>query len=109
MNEFNIDNYFFDTEEIEQNKKYLVVIIYDISDNKRRVKLSKYLQGFGFRVQRSAFEAIIDKKTYNKLIKGIPKLISTEDNVKAYKLIGSGEVMSWGKAKDVEDEEVIII
>ena len=51
MNEFNIDNYFFDTEEIEQNKKYLVVIIYDISDNKRRVKLSKYLQGFGFRVQ----------------------------------------------------------
>ena len=109
MNEFYIDNYFFETEEIENNTKYLVVIIYDISDNRRRAKLSKYLQGYGFRVQRSSFEAILDKKVYNKLIKGIPPIITKEDNVKLYKLSGSCEVKSWGTTKEVEDEEVIII
>ena len=109
VNDFYIDNYFFDTEENERNTKYLVVIIYDISDNKRRGKLSKYLQSFGFRVQRSAFEAIIDRKKYKKLIKGIPAYITKEDNVKLYKLSGSCEVKSWGLAKDIADEEFIII
>ena len=33
-----------------------VLIIYDIVDNGRRVKLAKYLQGYGFRVQKSAKE-----------------------------------------------------
>ena len=56
-----MDKYFFDTEDTEYKTKYLMIIIYDISDNKRRAKLSKYLQGFGFRVQRSAFEAILEE------------------------------------------------
>ena len=110
MKDFEMENYFFDTEEVIQNDiKYLVVIIYDISDNKRRIKLSKYLQSFGFRVQKSAFEAIINKKTYNKLINGIPKQITYDDNVKVYKLSGSGEMLSWGITKGAEQEDFIII
>ena len=35
---------FFEFEEIEEerNIKYLILIIYDISDNKQRLKLAKY-------------------------------------------------------------------
>ena len=48
--------------------KFLVVVIYDIIDNKRRLKVSKILNGYGKRVQKSAFECIIDKKQYDALV-----------------------------------------
>ena len=55
----------------EERRKYLIVVIYDITDNKRRVAFAKYLQGFGVRVQKSAFECILSSSKYDKLIKGI--------------------------------------
>lgn len=57
-----MENYFFEAEKEKSPDKVFVLIIYDIVDNKRRTKLAKYLQGFGFRVQKSAFEAVIPKK-----------------------------------------------
>ena len=66
-----MNEYFFDTVEVEKSNKFLVLIIYDIVDNKRRNKMAHYLEGFGFRVQKSAFEAILNKKIYEKLLKEI--------------------------------------
>ena len=55
-----MEDYFFSTvEENTQEKKAYVLIIYDIVDNAKRVRLAKFLQGYGFRVQKSAFEALI--------------------------------------------------
>ena len=51
-----MENYFFDIQEEKKDDRVFVLIIYDIVDNKRRVKLAKYLQGYGFRVQKSALE-----------------------------------------------------
>jgi CRISPR-associated protein Cas2 len=34
----------------------LVVVVYDIADDKRRLKLANFLEGYGRRVQESAFE-----------------------------------------------------
>ena len=48
-----------------------MLIIYDIVDNSKRIKFSKYLQGYGNRVQKSAFEANISRKKYEKLINEI--------------------------------------
>ena len=59
-----MENYFFEAEKEKSPDKVFVLIIYDIVDNKRRTKLAKYLQGFGFRGQKSAFEAVIPKKKY---------------------------------------------
>ena len=53
------ENYFFDTEEKLHQDKVFVLIIYDISGNKKRLQLSKLLQGYGFRIQKSAFEAVV--------------------------------------------------
>lgn len=38
-----------------EQRKYIVLIIYDIIDNKRRLTLSKLLCGYGIRVQKSSF------------------------------------------------------
>lgn len=104
-----MENYFFDVEDKANSDKVFALIIYDIIDNKRRIKFAKYLQGYGFRVQKSAFEAVISKKKYEKLLKEIPKYIVSDDNIKVYKIIGKGQVTSFGSAVDVGDEDVIII
>jgi len=39
--------------------KYLVLVIYDISNDKRRLRVSKYLKGFGLGFKNSAFECNI--------------------------------------------------
>ena len=53
------EEYYFDTIEEFQSERYFVLVIYDIVDNKKRLKLSKYLLGYGIRVQKSAFEMMI--------------------------------------------------
>ena len=104
-----MENYFFDITDKNNEDKVFVLIIYDIHDNKQRIKLSKYLQGFGFRVQKSAFEAVIKEKTYNKMLSGIGKYVDEEDSVRVYKIIGKGQVKTFGKDVEYATEETIII
>lgn len=104
-----MENYFFELEGNDTGDKVFVLIIYDIIDNKQRVKLAKYLQGYGFRIQKSAFEAIITKKKYQQLLRGIQQYVSKDDSVKVYKIIGKGQVTSFGKNIDMEDEDIIVI
>lgn len=103
------ENYFFDIEEKPDNDKVFVLIIYDIVDNKRRLKLAKFLAGYGFRVQKSAFEAVILKKKYQELLKHFPSYTSPDDSIKVYKIIGKGQVVSFGRTMELEDEDLIII
>ncbi|MGI6450492.1 MAG: CRISPR-associated endonuclease Cas2 [Desulfitobacteriia bacterium] len=110
MNYKNYDSYFeIDLNIPSAKRKYLVVVIYDIMDNKRRNKLVKYLKGFGFRVQRSAFECIIDKNKYQKLVDGIPKYLAKEDLLRIYRLAGYADVKMWGQVGETEIEEVVIV
>lgn len=105
-----MENYFWNTEEVKNTKKLYILVIYDIVDNNRRIKFAKKMNGYGFRVQKSAFEAMISEKLYRELIADIKKLIDTsEDNIRVYKIRGSGEVMILGDSIKIEDEEVIII
>ncbi len=104
-----MENYFFDTESKIYADKVFVLIIYDVVDNKRRNQLAKYLQGYGFRVQKSAFEAIIHQKKYHKLLRELPGYVAKEDSVKVYRIVGSGQVTSFGKAVVIDNEDIIII
>jgi len=99
----------FDEFVAEERRKYLIVVIYDIVDNKRRAHFSKYLLGFGERVQKSAFECILPDAKYEKLIHGIPKLITNEDLVRVYKLTSNADIKVWGAVELVEDTEVLIL
>ena len=102
---------FFEFEEIkeERNIKYLILIIYDISDNKQRLKLAKYLESYGVRVQKSAFEARLDKKKYKQLLEGLDKILNKEDNVRVYKMKDYEEVRTYGDEVFADDGDYIII
>ena len=41
-----MENYFFDIDHENGQDKSLVLIVYDIIDNKKRTKLAKLLQGY---------------------------------------------------------------
>ncbi len=103
------ENYFFDIDETIESDKVFVLIIYDITDNKKRLKLSKLLLGSGFRIQKSAFEAMITKKKYRELLERLPAYTSAEDSIRVYKIIGKGQVVSFGKRMEEEHEDIIVI
>ena len=62
------------------------VIIYDISDNKRRLLVSNLLEGWGKRVNRSVFECLIDSSVKMKKLKsGIENIVDKKtDSVRVY-------------------------
>lgn len=105
-----MEDYFFSTvEENTQEKKAYVLIIYDIVDNTKRVRLAKFLQGYGFRVQKSAFEALISFSLYNKLLREIGVYVDEEDSIRIYKIVGQGQATILGKNEKVQNDDCIII
>jgi CRISPR-associated protein Cas2 len=67
------------------DKPMLVVVVYDIADDRRRLRLSNFLEGFGRRVQESVFECFIDLDEMQKLYKRVQKQVKSDlDNVRFY-------------------------
>ena len=58
-----------------KNKQYIVLIIYDIVDNKTRARMVKCLESFAIRVQKSAFEGILTEGQYQRLIRLSSRII----------------------------------
>ncbi len=64
-----------------------LLIVYDISNDKRRTKLHNVLLDYGTPVQYSVFECILDKKQREKLDKAVRKVIRPRiDQVRTYHL-----------------------
>ena len=90
----------------------MIIISYDISEDKLRNKFSKYLCKFGHRIQYSVFE--IDNS--EKLIKNImcdienkfSKKFSDEDSIYIFKLSSSCEIVRYGYAKHEEEDFFIV-
>jgi CRISPR-associated protein Cas2 len=63
----------------------MVVVMYDIPDDKRRVKLSNFLEGYGRRIQWSVFECFISLDEMRQLHQKVKKLVKPEeDDVRFY-------------------------
>lgn len=104
-----MEDYLFDIKDEVKDDRVFVLIIYDIVSNKQRVRLSKYLQGFGFRIQKSAFEALLRVDVYKKMILGLDKYVTKDDNIRVYKIIGKGQVINFGKNISRAEDDIIII
>lgn len=104
-----LEKYYFNVEDTNKNDKVFVLIIYDIVENAKRVKLAKMLQGYGFRVQKSAFEAMITKKKYEKMISELEGFVKKEDSIRVYKISGKGQLKVLGKQIDNTQEDVIVV
>lgn len=101
--------YEWEEKIIADKKRYIVLVIYDIVDNKRRNKMVASLEKYGLRVQKSAFEAYITKKQYEKMEREITKIIDTDkDSLRIYFLANHTSVRSWGVG-DKHVEDVIVL
>ncbi|MCM1578372.1 MAG: CRISPR-associated endonuclease Cas2 [Ruminococcus sp.] len=108
MQEISLEKYFFGSDTEKLHNKKLILVIYDITDNKRRYKFVKFIERYGRRVQKSAFELILENRIYAKLLKEIPPHIDSEDNVRIYRLPLNGEVTAWGSMINTEEDVIII-
>ena len=83
------------------------VIIYDISDNKCRSRIAKYLEGKGQRIQESAFELRLKELELTEIISTLKRIIKDHGNIRIYpvcancmqKSIGIGDVKEVVGAK----------
>lgn len=90
----------------------MVVVSYDISNDKLRTKFAKYLSRFGHRLQYSVFEIYNSEKIVNNIVNDLKnkyeKSFSQEDSVIIFKLSSSCEVLRFGYAKNDEKDFIII-
>lgn len=57
-----------------------ILVVYDITDNKRRRNLRKFLKGFGVRTQYSFFECLVSDVQLEKLKDGIKNLVDPDED-----------------------------
>ena len=90
----------------------MVIVSYDISDDKLRTKFSKYLSKFGHRLQYSVFEIDNSNRILDNIVTDIKnrfeKCFTQQDSVIIFKLSSSCEVIRFGYAKNDEKDFFII-
>ena len=90
-------------------RKFIVLMIYDIVDNKRRNKMVKCLEAYGVRVQKSAFEALLNRRQYEKMLRESSILIDEAvDSFRVYVLDDIIDVYTWGIGERKETDCVIL-
>lgn len=105
-----MEEFLFDVTEDGSDDRVFVLVIYDITENKKRTRLAKTLEGYGFRIQKSAFEALLKKNVYQKLLRELPVFASEPDSIRVYKIIGKGQVTAFGGSnQELEIEDVIFL
>ena len=90
----------------------MILISYDISDDKKRAKFAKYLSKFGHRLQYSVFEIensehILDNITAD-LNNRFLKLFEQTDSVYIIWLNPNCEIQRFGYAKNEESDILIV-
>jgi len=90
----------------------MILVSYDIANDKKRRKFSQYLKKFGYRLQYSVFEIENSERVLNNIYNDIQnkfaKNFEVTDSVYIFKLSNSCEVIKFGYAKN-DDSDLIII
>jgi len=86
-------------------------VVYDITSDTERTRVSKALKGFGFRVQKSVFECRLNRRGKEELIEKLKKLNIETGFIKVYRLeYSSREIVIGEKEKaDIDDGNAFII
>lgn len=84
----------------------MIIISYDISDDKKRAKFSKYLSRFGHRIQYSVFEIDNSERILNNIMADIEgrfmKQFGQADSVYVFNLSSSCKIKRYGYAQNEE-------
>jgi len=89
----------------------MIIISYDISDNKLRTRFAKYLNKFGHRLQYSVFEIdnsphIIDNISVD-INNKFAKRFTQSDSVMIFRITDSNNIIRYGYAKN--DNETFFV
>jgi CRISPR-associated protein Cas2 len=90
----------------------LVLVVYDVPNDRRRVKLANFLEGYGRRVQKSVFECFLSLEEMRKLHGKVKKRVKPEeDNVRFYWIAADAvpRTLTIGSAPPEEPPSVYII
>ena len=90
----------------------MVIVSYDISDDKLRIKFSKFLEQYGGRIQYSIFEIQNSERILNNIITEIhgrfSKKFTQKDSVIIFKLSETCKIERFGYAKNDESDLIIL-
>jgi CRISPR-associated protein Cas2 len=90
----------------------MLVVAYDISNNKLRTRFAKFLSKFGYRLQYSIFEIKNSKRILDIISAEIKadfeKEFGQTDSVMIFNLSKQCKIVKYGYAQN-DDEELIII
>lgn len=90
----------------------MVVVSYDIADDRRRRRLFKLMKDYGVRVQYSVFECLLDEPRFRKLRRRIKALIHPkEDSVRYYPLcaVCRGAIGISGRGRVLKEDGVYVV
>ena len=93
-------------------EKQFIVVVYDISNDKRRTKLHNRLKDFGTPVQYSVFECLLDQKEIKVMKAQVSKITKPRlDHVRYYQLCAAcrNRVEVLGRPEITRDKEVWVI
>ena len=90
----------------------MLLISYDISNDKIRTKFSKFLSKFGFRLQYSVFEInnsdTVLQNITTEIENSYVKLFTEEDSIIIFNLSATCKKTCYGYAKNEEKEYFLI-
>lgn len=90
----------------------MIIISYDISNDKKRSRFSKYIKKFGHRLQYSVYEIENSQRILNNIIADLNNKFINEfdqtDSVYIFQLSSSCKVQKFGYAKN-EDDCLLIV
>ena len=68
----------------------IYIVAYDIANNRRRLKVAKILESWGYRIQESVFQLRLDTATLARVRSRLTALISdSEDVIHIYRICSS--------------------
>lgn len=90
----------------------MLMVSYDISNDKLRIRFSKFLSKFGHRLQYSVFEIHNSDRFLENITTKIECYFSKQfqqtDSVMIFKMSKTCEITKYGYAKNV-DEDLIVL
>lgn len=90
----------------------MIIISYDISDDRKRAKFAKYIKRFGHMLQYSVYEIDNSERILNNIITDINnkfmKMFDQTDSVYIFQMSASCKIQKFGYAKN-EDDDLLIV
>ena len=90
----------------------MIVISYDIANDKKRARFNKYIRKFGHMLQYSVYEIENSERVLNNIMADIEnkwlKQFDQTDSVYVFRMSSSCEIRKFGYARN-EDQELLIV